>query len=90
MNARELADDGKGRVYNDPRPGRSVRASHSADATPGRGRIDSQHAAVAQLLARAERAVAGARQRPEPQRPPRDLTVRSIPILHSGRSDHVK
>ena len=63
MNARELADDGKGRVYNDPRPGRSVRASHSADATPGRGRIDSQHAAVAQLLARAERAVAGARQR---------------------------
>jgi hypothetical protein len=63
MTARALAQGGSSRVYADPQPGRAVRASHSRDSHVGRGRIDSQHAAVAALLSRAERARVGARQR---------------------------
>jgi hypothetical protein len=63
MTARAVALGGTSRVYADPQPGRAVRASHSRDARVGRGRIDSQHGAVAELLLQAERALAGAHQR---------------------------
>jgi len=58
-----MAVEGKTRVYADPQPGRAVMATHSRDRTVGKGRIDSQHDAVAELVARAERAAVGARQR---------------------------
>ena len=63
MTARALALGGSSRVHADPQPGRMVRAPHSKDASVGRGRIDSQHSAVGELLSRAERALVGARQR---------------------------
>jgi hypothetical protein len=63
LTARAVAHGGRARVYADPQPGRAVRASHSRDAQVGRGRIDSQHSAVAELLSNAERARVSARQR---------------------------
>ena len=63
LTARAVAHNGRARVYADPQPGREVRASHSRDAQVGRGRIDSQHSSVAQLLSRAEQMQVGARQR---------------------------
>lgn len=63
LTARAVAHNGRARVYADPQPGREVRASHSRDAQVGRGRIDSQHSSVAQLLSCAERQRVGARQR---------------------------
>ena len=63
MTARALALGGSSRVYADPQPGRKVCASHSADASVGSGRIDSQHSAVALQLAKAERDLGGAQQR---------------------------
>eukprot|EP01043_Picozoa_sp_COSAG02_P071450 COSAG02_NODE_13063_length_1451_cov_1.338757_1_plen_306_part_00 len=63
LTARAVAHSGRARVYADPQPGREVRASHSRDAQVGRGRIDSQHSAVAALLSKAERMQVSARQR---------------------------
>ena len=63
LTARAVAHGGRARVYADPQPMRAVRASHSRDALVGRGRIDSQHSAVAELLSNAEQAWVSARQR---------------------------
>lgn len=63
LTARAVAHSGRARVYADPQPGREVRASHSRDAQVGRGRIDSQHSAVAELLSKTERMRVSARQR---------------------------